>query len=134
MKVMIDTNIIISGALNPSGITAKALYKSLSAPYEPVVCDYIIDELHRKFSEKFPHRMTELEAFLLNALRFIKVLPTPQESDSFAALIRDVKDRPILRAALAHNVDYLLTGDKDFLEADVDVPCIIAATAFLNLP
>lgn len=34
MKVMIDTNIIISGALNPSGFTAKALYKALSAPYE----------------------------------------------------------------------------------------------------
>ena len=64
MKVMIDTNIIISGALNPSGLTAKAFYKALSVPYEPMVCDYIIDELHRKFSEKFPHRMMELEAFL----------------------------------------------------------------------
>ena len=48
MKVMIDTNIIISGALNPSGFTARALYKALSTPYEPVVCDYIVDELHRK--------------------------------------------------------------------------------------
>ncbi|MBR0092408.1 MAG: putative toxin-antitoxin system toxin component, PIN family [Lachnospiraceae bacterium] len=134
MKVMIDTNIIISGALNPSGLTAKALYKALSAPYEPVVCDYIVDELHRKFSEKFPHRMMELEAFLFNALQFIRVLPTPEESDSSEVLIRDVKDRPILRAALAHNIDYLLTGDKDFLEATVDVPCIVSAVTFLDLP
>ena len=134
MKVMIDTNIIISGALNPSGFTAKALYKALSAPYEPVVCDYIVDELHRKLSEKFPHRMIEMEAFLFNMLQFIHVVPTPDESDSSENLIRDVKDQPILRAALAEKVDYLLTGDKDFLEAAVDVPCIISAAAFLDLP
>ena len=31
--------------------------------------------------------------------------------------IRDVKDRPILRAAIFANADILLTGDKDFLDA-----------------
>ncbi len=49
MKVMIDTNIIISAALFPNGRTAQALYKAMSFPYEPILCDYVIDELHRKF-------------------------------------------------------------------------------------
>lgn len=40
----------------------------------------IMDELHRKFGEKFPQRITELEVFLLNALSFIKLVPTPEES------------------------------------------------------
>ena len=44
MKVMIDTNILISGALYPNGFVAKALYKAMLAPYEPVICDYIVDE------------------------------------------------------------------------------------------
>ena len=30
--------------------------------------------------------------------------------------IRDVNDRPILRAAIEAKADVLLTGDKDFLE------------------
>ena len=51
MKVMIDTNIFISAALFPKGRAAEALYKALVLPYQPVVCDYVIDELHRKFQE-----------------------------------------------------------------------------------
>jgi len=40
MKVMIDTNIIISAALSPNGNAAKAFMKAVLPPYEPVVCDY----------------------------------------------------------------------------------------------
>lgn len=77
MKVMIDTNIIISAALSPNGNAAKAFMKAVLPPYEPVVCDYIVDELHRKFQEKFPRKTTELEAFLYNAMQVIKTVPTP---------------------------------------------------------
>lgn len=49
MKIMIDTNVIISAALFPNGNTAKAFFKAMMPPYEPIVCDYIVDELHRKF-------------------------------------------------------------------------------------
>ena len=37
--------------------------------------------------------------------------------------VRDVNDRPILRAALNAKADILLTGDKDFLESGlVNIP------------
>ena len=61
MKVMIDTNIIISAALFPQGRTAQALYKAMSIPYEPILCDYVVDELHRKFDEKFPEKRLETD-------------------------------------------------------------------------
>ena len=86
MKVMVDTNVLISGALNPKGFVARSLY---------------------------------------NALQTIAIVPTPP--------IRDIKDRPILRAAIASGVDYLLTGDKDFLEAGIDRPIIINSTDFMEL-
>ncbi len=35
--------------------------------------------------------------------------------------IRDVDDRPILRAAIEAKADVLLTGDKDFLESGVKI-------------
>lgn len=79
MKVMIDTNIIISAALFPNGKAAQAFLKALLFPYVPCVCDYVVDELHRKFREKFPDRVTELEAFLFNALSYIHVVSTPEE-------------------------------------------------------
>ena len=92
-----------------------------------------MDELHRKFGEKFPQRLTELEAFLFNALSFIKLVPTPEESMEAENKIRDPKDRPILRAALNANVDLFLTGDKDFLESSVTDPRIISVPDFLAM-
>ncbi len=35
MKVMIDTNVIISAALNPNSVSAASMYKALTYPYEP---------------------------------------------------------------------------------------------------
>ena len=133
MKVMIDTNILISGALNPNGFVAQSLYKAMVAPYEPVVCDYIVDELHRKFQEKFPDDVVQLEAFLYNALQTIEVVQTPSEEIESEKAIRDIKDRPILRAAQVSNVDYLLTGDKDFLESGIDNPKIVKPSEFMEL-
>ncbi|MBQ9030019.1 MAG: putative toxin-antitoxin system toxin component, PIN family [Parasporobacterium sp.] len=133
MRVMIDTNIFISAALFPKGRAAEALYKALIPPYQPVVCDYVIDELHRKFQEKFPNRTVELEAFLYTALPAFEVVATPEEINEAETKIRDPKDRPILRAALNAGADLFLTGDKDFLESSVEDPRIISVAAFLEL-
>ena len=133
MRIMLDTNIIISAALFPNGRAAQAFFKALQPPYQPLVCDYVVDELHRKFREKFPNRLTELEAFLFNALSFIKLVPTPEEAVSSEQKIRDPKDRPILRAALEAHADLFLTGDKDFLESSVTDPRIISVPEFLAM-
>lgn len=42
-------------------------------------------------------------------------------------------DRPILRAAINAKADVFLTGDKDFLEAEVKDPRILTAAEFLEL-
>ena len=133
MRIMVDTNIFISAALFPKGRVAEALYKALAAPYQPVVCDYVIDELHRKFQEKFPDRTVELEAFLYTALPAFDIVSTPEVAVEAEAKIRDPKDRPILRAALNAGADLFLTGDKDFLESSVKDPRIISVPAFLEM-
>ena len=132
MKIMIDTNVIISAALFPNGKAAKAFFKAMMPPYEPIVCDYIVDELHRKFQEKFPEKQTELEAFLFQALSFIEVVKTPEDAVEAESKVRDVKDRPILRAALDAHADLFLTGDKDFLESSITDPRITGVAEFLK--
>ena len=132
MKIMVDTNVVISAALFPGGRAAQAFFKAMLPPYEPLVCDYIVDELHRKFREKFPDRVTELEAFLYNALSFIKVVPTPETAVMAEDKVRDPKDRPILRSALDAHADLFLTGDKDFLESSITDPRIISVAEFLD--
>ncbi|MBQ4511734.1 MAG: putative toxin-antitoxin system toxin component, PIN family [Anaerolineaceae bacterium] len=133
MKVMIDTNIIISAALFPKGKAAQALYKAMSSPFEPILCDYVIDELHRKFLEKFPTKRIELEAFLFNLVSALTIVTTPIETKEEEMKIRDPKDRPILRSAIEEHADLFLTGDKDFLESSVSDPRIISVPEFLQL-
>ncbi|MBR5347044.1 MAG: putative toxin-antitoxin system toxin component, PIN family [Deltaproteobacteria bacterium] len=133
MRIMVDTNIFISAALFPKGRTAEALYKALVTPYQPVVCDYVLEELHRKFREKFPERTVELEAFLYTALPAFDIVPTSEEAVEAESKIRDPKDRPILRAALNAGADLFLTGDKDFLESSVEDPRIISVQTFLEM-
>ncbi len=91
IKVMLDTNIFISAALFPKGKVAQAFIKAIQSPFQPYVCDYVIDELHRKFYEKFPDKITALDAFLFNALEVIKKDRTPAKEISAEQKIRDYK-------------------------------------------
>ena len=76
--------------------------------------------------------MVELEAFLFTALQTIEIVSTPVEEIEEELKIRDVKDRPILRAALDARADVFLTGEKDFLESLVTDPRIISVNDFLK--
>ncbi len=59
----------------------------------------------------------------------MELVPVPTDEDMTETQIRDVNDRPILRAAIAAKADVLLTGDKDFLESGVQNP---TPAEFLN--
>ena len=46
--------------------------------------------------------------------------------------LRDKKDIPILCDALFHNVDIILSGDKDFLEAGLDNPLVFSPSMLFD--
>ena len=66
------------------------------------------------------------------ALLTLELIPVPTEEDMTETQIRDVNNRPILRAAIEAKADVLLTGDKDFLESGVKNPAIMTPAEFLN--
>ncbi|MCQ2538014.1 MAG: PIN domain-containing protein, partial [Lachnospiraceae bacterium] len=80
-----------------------------------------------------PNKLATLEAFLAIALTTISIVPTPDAEHVSESAIRDVMDRPILRAAINASADVLLTGDRDFLESGLSYPRIMTATDFLQL-
>ena len=133
IKVLIDTNILISAALSNRGTPYAAYMKAVTYPYHGVICDQNIDELRKVFNRKFSAKIQLLDSFLAIALTALQFIETPVDEFEQEKSIRDVKDRPILRAAINVGVDILLTGDKDFLEADIDKPKTITAADFLKL-
>lgn len=122
---------MISAALSTNGTPYHAFVKAVSYPNHGMVCEQNIDEMRRVFNRKFPKSIPALETFLSLALLTLEVVPTPIDIQEVELKIRDIKDRPILRAAISANADILLTGDKDFLEAGISRPIVIAAAEFL---
>ena len=133
MKVLIDTNIIISAALLPKSLPFLAFVKATNFPYSGAICEQNLVELRRVFNRKFPNRIDELNNFIACSLMGLEIVAIPTEENSDELKVRDVKDRPILRAAIAANADYILTGDNDFLEANLDKPHPISPADFLKL-
>ena len=133
MRVLIDTNILISAALSSDGTPYRAFVKAVSYPNHGMVCVQNIDEMRRIFNRKFPKKIQALETFLSLALLTLEVVQTPIEEHSSEEKIRDVKDRPILRAAIYAEADILLTGYKDFLESGLQTPKIMTAADFVSM-
>ena len=133
MNIMIDTNVLISAALNPGGTPYRAFVKAVSYPHRGLICEQNIDELRRIFNRKFPSKIAALESFLALSLLTLEVLPVPEVVEETESQIRDPMDRPILRAALSAKADILLTGDKDFLDSGLKRPRILTPTEFSNL-
>lgn len=132
MRILIDTNVLISAALNANSTPYRAYVKASSYPNRGLICEQNVDEMRRIFNKKFPSKLAALDQFLSVALLTLELIPVPTEENMTEVQIRDANDRPILRAAIEAKADVLLTGDKDFLESGVKNPAIMTPAEFLN--
>jgi len=132
MKCFIDSNILISAGLFPNSVPAAALEKATSLPNTAFVSDYSLDEIHRVAYEKFPTKVRDIELFLYRTLFTVQLVKTPTDYvENDESKVSDIKDRPILRAALKVNADVLITGDKKLIASDITHPRIINPADFL---
>ncbi len=132
MRVLIDTNVLISAALSANGTPFQAYIKAASYPNHGLICEQNVDEMKRIFNKKFPNRLTSLDKFISAALLTLELVPIPTAENASETQIRDVNDRPILRAAINAKADVLLTGDKDFLDSGLKRPMIMTPAEFLK--
>ena len=120
MKIMLDTNILIS-ALIFGGKSKNVLLELLETEHEIYVSDYVAQEFADKVNIKWPSKADiVLKAFYDLPVHFCK------SSKKLQGILRDYKDIPVLSDALYHKADVILTGDKDFLEADLKKPLIFS--------
>ena len=132
MRFLIDKNVLISAALNANSVPYQAYLKAVTYPNHGLICEQNVDEMKRVFNKKFPNRLAALDRFLSVALLTMELVPIPTDEDIAELKIRDVKDRPILRAAMEAGADVLLTGDKDFLESGLERPAIMTPAEFVG--
>jgi len=136
VKIIFDTNALFPAWIYLNGVCAKAFNKAISdKKFSVVVCTHTLSELLRTCNKKFPKEVPKLQSFLRNMLDEVELIKTPPESEKIPEeeLIRDIDDRPLLRAAIAVNVDIIVTGDKDFLESGITNPKILTPAELVNL-
>ncbi len=126
MRILIDTNILISALLFPKSTPARALMFA-AQHHELVLCDRNISELREVLNRKAPRLLPDAEV-LLAELTY-ELIPAVEHAEK---LIRDAKDQPILNAAIVADVDAILTGDKDFLSLELERPKCLTAAQFLT--
>ena len=130
MKIMLDTNILISAIFFPSAQTHRFI-RAISSGHSLVLCDYVIEELRLVVDRKFPQKRNALEQFLMELPFDLVHTPKDLSYEEFPS-VRDQKDTPILATAMLEDVDLFITGDKDFLVLDVERPQILTMADFLN--
>lgn len=129
MRVMLDTNILISAFLFKSK-NMNALIEKLSKEHEIIICSYTIEELKELIKVKFKVDIKELDEFLRDFPFDLVYSPMNIEEKLFN--IRDKDDYIILYTAMIENVDVFITGDKDFDDVDIERPEIMNARKFLD--
>ena len=77
MRVLIDTNVLVSAALNAKGTPFKAYIKAATYPNHGLICEQNVDEIKRIFIKKFPDKIAALDRFLSLALMTLELVPVP---------------------------------------------------------
>ena len=110
MRVVLDTNVIISGLLF-DGVPEQVILSILGREHELVLSPFIIEETTKILSDKFnvkPDTISLLEQLLSQA--------EMQYFQTFLDTLGDKPDNRILETAIKGKADFIVTGDRPLLE------------------
>lgn len=124
MRIMIDTNVIISAILKKGSIPDIVLNFACEN-HELILCDHIIEECYLVANRRFQTKIAVLDE-LFAKLRY-ELVPAPRVG---SVEINDLKDQPIINAAISYNIDVLVSGDKHFLSLKIELPEILTPSGF----
>lgn len=134
MRVIFDTNVLVSGLISEIGPPARIVDAVLRGEIIPVMSQATFaeleDVLHRSELQRYFRRAGVTVFQFLTVLRQVAQLVRPRAS---IAPIRDQKDRPFLELAASRPAaDFLVTGDKDFENQRYEGIPVITASLFVE--
>lgn len=108
MRVVLDTNVIVSALLNPSGSPASVLGLVIRGSATLLIDNRILFEygdVLRREKFKFPqHAVDPLLDFFKASARYVSASP-------MSAKLPDKDDRPFYEVAVSGDANFLITGN-----------------------
>ncbi len=119
LRVVVDTNVIISGLLFPTSKPYQIIELWRRDSYTLLLSNLLLleinDVLQRKKIQKYLKKDTffpVMQTLLIKQAEFIKI------TEALPIKVRDIKDEMIITTALSGKADYIITGDEDLLILD----------------
>lgn len=114
MRVVLDTNTLVSALLSPNGPPRRLLDGARAQVFElcssPVLMAELLDVVSR---EKFATRLAQAGLTPMGIVREIRHLSAMAAPTSVPRVIaKDADDDHVLACALASNADLIVSGDK----------------------
>jgi putative PIN family toxin of toxin-antitoxin system len=112
VKVVFDTNILVSALVFPGGQAEAALLRIIEESDELVLSRPILDELLGVLARKFARDAEELA----HAALFLSDLAVMVRPRRTLDVVKDEPDNRVLECAVTARADVIVTGDKALLE------------------
>ena len=133
MRLVIDTNVLLSALLFPDGSLTWLRNAWKSAKIRPLTSQETVIELIRTLSyPKFNLTTNEQQSLLADYLTWCEPVTTSKQP--IVPKCRDPNDRCFLELALVGNACALITGDRDLLSLTSDFSIPILTPADLKVP
>jgi len=134
MKIVLDTNIFVSGLFIPKSNAGKILNFCMAGKYDLCLSEELISKIERVlFYPKIRKRLKLSEAEIENYCSLLRFRFHLFEIKNIKAKVpKDAKDNHILATLIASKADYLITGDDDLLSLRADYKIISLQDFFKN--
>jgi uncharacterized protein len=127
LRVVVDTNVIVSGIAYPASIPGRILAAWRQGAIEVILSHYMLEELARvlpRLNRRLQWQPADFGDYI-DGLAIQAELVDPQQLDPGAT--RDAADVLVLGTFLARKADYLIAGDDDLLALAVRYSIITPA-------
>lgn len=123
IRIVLDTNVVVSAMLNSSGTAADVLRLALNRHVRLCVSEAILEEYAGVLRRPKFHRPTRVVSALMKAIRATADKVEPTETLAVSA---DEADNRFLECAKAGGADYIVTGNQQHF------PTTLGATRIIN--
>lgn len=134
MRVVLDANLFVSGAIQ-KGASFRIVQRWLAGgDFEVIICPELLGEVTDVLTERPRLRKwIDLEVaqdYIHTISKLADLVPDPGPIE---AVTRDADDDYLVALAREHGASWIVTGDKDLLEREGQTPPVITPAVFEEL-
>ena len=124
MRVVIDTNVVLSGLIKPGSVPGQVLRAWRDGSIRLVLSEFMIEEIavtlaRPKIQALVPWPAAQIDRFVLELRAFCDVVEPAELNFKYP---RDPDDIPVLATLIASGADLLVTGNRDLLVLREEYP------------